>query len=138
MQCRGAWAPLARHGAGRSRLASLEGFMSTTHTPPVFALPPGAKRWDSANNVAIRTGKSVRTIESWCAKGLLHSASLAGSYGGLWVAVVEDGWPLNGPGVEAYRKQRSASARVGGVKGAAASAAARAARKARRTPRKSA
>jgi hypothetical protein len=81
-------------------------------SPPLSALPQGAARWEIVNEVAIRTGKDVRTIESWCEKGLFHSIDLAGGYGGVWVAVTADGWPVNGPGVAAYRQRRSEAARL--------------------------
>lgn len=75
--------------------------------PPSSLLPPGASRWEVVNEVAIRLKRGVRTIESWCARGLLHSESLAGGYGGVWVAVTAEGWPIKGPNVDAYSAQRS-------------------------------
>lgn len=80
-------------------------------TPPVSMLPPGAECWSIVNDVAIRTGKDVRTIENWCEMGLFHSTKLAGGYGGVWVAVTADGWPVDGPGVAEYQQRRSDSAR---------------------------
>jgi hypothetical protein len=76
-------------------------------SPPASLLPAGAARWEIVNEVSIRLGRDLRTVESWCEKGLLHSLSLAGGYGGLWVAVTGEGWPLDGPRVQAYREHRS-------------------------------
>lgn len=59
------------------------------------------------NEVAIRIKRDVRTIEHWCERGLLHSTALAGGYGGVWVAVTDEGWPMDGPNVEAYSETRS-------------------------------
>lgn len=86
--------------------------MSSLVHPPASDLPPGATAWALVNNVAMRTGKKVRTIESWCEKGLLHSITLAGGYGGVWVAIRADGWPVDGPNVKGYQDKRSDSARA--------------------------
>ena len=80
-------------------------------SPPLSLLPPLAAKWDVVNEVAIRLGRDVRTVESWCEKGLLHTLKLAGGYGGIWVAVTADGWPLDGPNVSAYSERRSEQCR---------------------------
>lgn len=91
--------------------------------PPASLLPPGASDWVLLEDMARGLNKDVRTIKLWCERQLVHVAELAGGIGGRWIAVIEGYWPVANPaGVEAYRKQRSASARVGGVKGAQASA----------------
>lgn len=107
--------------------------------PPV-PLPPGAVRWATLEDVAIITKKEVRTIKHWCDQGLFHVADLAAGYGGRWVAVNEGNWPVTNPeGAAAYRKRRSASARIGGVKGSEASVRARKAKpKAKSASRRSA
>lgn len=104
---------------------------------PSNPLPPGADRWALVNDVAVTTGKRVETILAWCRKGLFHIATLAGGYGGTWVAVAEHGWPVDGPGIAAYRAQRQVQARLGTQASIAARRARRQkpARAARRTAR---
>ncbi|KFE60102.1 hypothetical protein [Hyalangium minutum] len=63
------------------------------------------------NEVAIRLQRDVRTVEHWCERGLLHSTALAGGYGGVWVAVTDEGWPVDGPNVKAYSETRSEACR---------------------------
>ncbi|HVG57670.1 MAG TPA: hypothetical protein VNA24_03895 [Hyalangium sp.] len=82
--------------------------------PPLSRLPQGATSWATVEDVAIRTRKEVRTIKHWCALGLFFVEVLAGGYGGTWVAVDADTWPLtNAAGAKLYREARSASSRVG-------------------------
>jgi hypothetical protein len=104
--------------------------------PPASWLPPGASDWATVEDVAIALGKDVRTVKDWCAKRLVHCQELAGGYGGRWISVAEGCWPINGPGVDDYRAQRSAVSRTNGatgaIKGGKASAAARAAKKSTR------
>lgn len=104
-----------------------------TLKPPASQLPDGACDWATVEDVAIALGKDVRTVRDWCANGLVHSKGLAGGYGGRWIAVAEGCWPIDGPGVEAYRARRSAVSQKNGAKGAVkggqASVAARAAKK---------
>ena len=99
-------------------------------SPPASLLPAGAGRWEVVNEVAIRLGRDVRTVESWCEKGLLCCEALAGGYGGVWVAVTAEGWPINGPKVQSYRQHRSELCRQ-------REAARRAAREAAAPPKKS-
>ncbi|KFE60103.1 hypothetical protein [Hyalangium minutum] len=94
--------------------------------PPLELLPPGAQAWALLNDVAIRTGKEVRTVRNACEQGLFHSIGLAGGYLGIWVAVREGGWPVDGPKVQEYRAHRSARAKVGQPKATAAATRARA------------
>jgi len=67
---------------------------------------------------------------------LLSTAAWLGVYGGIWLAVSEDGRVLDGPKVSAYREQRSKSARVGAALGAARSVAVRKAKRAAQQPKK--
>jgi hypothetical protein len=101
--------------------------------PPSSRLPPGATDWVLLEDMARGLNKDVRTIKLWCDRQLVYVEELAGGVGGRWIAVAEGCWPISNPaGVTAYRQKRSASARVGSMKGAQASAAARAAKKANR------
>jgi hypothetical protein len=106
--------------------------------PPRELLPPGATRWALLNDVAIRTGKAVRTIREWCAAGLLHSTSLVGGYGGVWVAALADGWPVNGPNVESYREHRKNVNRENQAKRRATRASAQPSPRKKSRPRRSA
>jgi hypothetical protein len=103
---------------------------------PRVALPPGAARWETPNEVAIRYEKTVRAIKDWCRVGLIFSTRLAGGYGGVWVAVAADGVPLDGPRVTDYRAQRSRAARKGALLGAQRSVAVRKARRAEQASRR--
>jgi len=103
---------------------------------PKVSLPPGAARWESPNEVAFRLGKPVRYIRQLYARGLIAGWHLAGGYGGIWLAVSEDGVVLDGPKVAAYREQRSKSARVGALLGAARSVAVRKAKRAQQSKKR--
>lgn len=90
-------------------------------SPPMSRLPPGAAKWATVEDVAIFTKKEVRTIKRWCERGLFFVFELAAGFGGRWVAVDADSWPLTNPsGAQVYRERRSASSRASGLKGVAA------------------
>jgi hypothetical protein len=108
------------------------------NSPPTELLPPGATGWALVNDVAIRTGKTVRTVRGACEAGLFHFVTLAGGYLGTWIAVREGGWPVDGPKVAAYREHRRARALVGQSVATVKAAAVLARRRAKKkTPKRS-
>lgn len=105
-------------------------------SPPASRLPSGASSWILLEELAKVLQKEVRTIRLWCSRQLVYCEALAGGIGGVWIAVADGYWPIPNPaGVDAYRKRRSASARVGSLKGTPAAIAARAKKRtSRRVP----